>query len=149
MQQVMVCGGAAYLLDCFEDASSAYLVQELCKGGDLRRHVEVSHGALDRGQGSPEQGRKEERWRQERGQGKQVGQGVFGNATSQLLGGCVLLLSHHGAGANTSCPSAMALRFGQVCFYNICHVTSSTRFDSIHPATHALCRREGRWMRQH
>lgn len=42
MQQVMVCGGAANLLDCFEDASSAYLVQELCKGGDLRRHVEVS-----------------------------------------------------------------------------------------------------------
>lgn len=44
MQQVMVCGGAANLLDCFEDASSAYLVQELCKGGDLRRHVEVSPG---------------------------------------------------------------------------------------------------------
>lgn len=41
MQQVMACGGAANLLDCFEDASSAHLVQELCKGGDLRRHVEV------------------------------------------------------------------------------------------------------------
>lgn len=44
MERVKGCSGVAQLVDCREDTQYVYLLTELCKGGDLRRYVEVRLG---------------------------------------------------------------------------------------------------------
>ena len=41
LEQVHGCPGAVRLYDCFEDERSVQLVMELCRGGDLKKYVEV------------------------------------------------------------------------------------------------------------
>lgn len=41
LERVQGCPGAVRLYDCFEDERSVQLVMELCRGGDLKKYVEV------------------------------------------------------------------------------------------------------------
>ncbi|KAG1664778.1 hypothetical protein FOA52_013630 [Chlamydomonas sp. UWO 241] len=45
MRMAQSCQGVVQLVDCFEEAEFVHLVTEVCRGGDLKKHVEA-HGPL-------------------------------------------------------------------------------------------------------